>query len=153
MFSDVARPTETLPKLAEAGSIHVVEFADTDRFSRPPPCRVGPTACVPVVESLTTKSARLTSADLICAGDQSGCRSKSTASDPAMCGVDIEVPCKNAKAASVAVRIVVKGSPFPTHVNELRTFTPTELMSGLIARSTLVGPWLLKPARMSLFSG
>src|SRR6266480_1282352 len=37
----------------------------------------------------------------------------------------------------------------PTQVIELRTFTPTELTSGLTARSTFVGPWPLKPARMS----
>ena len=40
--------------------------------------------------------------------------------------------------------------PLPTQVIELRTFTPTEVTSGLMARSTFVGPWLLKPARMSL---
>ncbi len=46
--------------------------------------------------SLITKSARFTSADLICAGDQSGCNCKSTAAEPAICGVDIEVPLKKA---------------------------------------------------------
>ena len=35
---------------------------------------------------------------------------------------------------------------------ELRTLTPTDVRSGLTAKSTLVGPWLLKPARMSLFA-
>jgi hypothetical protein len=34
---------------------------------------------------------------------------------------------------------------------ELRTLTPTDVTSGLAARSTNVGPWLLKEARMSLF--
>jgi hypothetical protein len=40
----------------------------------------------------------------------------------------------------------------PTHVIELRTFTPTDVTSGLMARSTFVGPWPLKAARMSLFA-
>src|SRR5882762_11710407 len=63
-----------------------------------------------------------------------------------MCGVDIDVPLKNAQP------LPSPGQPagLPTHVIELRTFTPTEVRSGLIARSTAVGPWLLKPARMSL---
>src|SRR5438477_11560833 len=61
-----------------------------------------------------------------------------------MCGVDIDVPLKKAHASSPA------HSSAPTQLIELRTFTPTEVRSGLTARSTLVGPWLLKPARMSL---
>src|SRR6267142_2932892 len=145
MVTEVGRPTVTRPKLAEAGSIHVVESADTDRFSRPVPCAVGPTSCVPVTASLTTKSARLTSADLICAGVQSLCSCRSTAAEPAMCGVDIEVPWKNAQPEPSP------GQPtgLPTHVIELRTFTPTDVTSGLTAKSTFVWPWLLKPARIS----
>src|SRR5262245_813448 len=96
MVIELGRPTVTRPKLAEADSIHVVASADTERFSRPPPCSVGPTSCVPVTASLTTNSARLTSADLICAADQSSCNCMSTAAEPAMCGVAIEVPVKNA---------------------------------------------------------
>src|SRR5207249_11059378 len=41
----------------------------------------------------------------------------------------------------------------PTHVIELRTLTATEVKSGLTATSTSVGPWLLEPYKMSLFSG
>src|ERR687888_2262128 len=96
IVTEVGCPRATLPKLAETGSIHVVASAATERFSRPPPCAVGPTSCVPVTASLITKSARLTSADLTCAGDQS-LRPKSTAAEPAMCGVDIDVPLKNAQ--------------------------------------------------------
>src|SRR5947208_9278174 len=64
-----------------------------------------------------------------------------------MCGVDIELPLKKAQP------LPSPGHPagLPTHVIELRTFTPTDVRSGLMARSTFVGPWLLKPARMSLF--
>src|SRR6478672_1821746 len=98
IVTDVGWPRATRPKLAEAGSIHVVESADTERFSRPPPWAVGPTSCKPVCASLITgKSARLTSADLTCAGDQFGFICRSTAADPAMCGVDIEVPWKKAQ--------------------------------------------------------
>src|SRR5678815_879554 len=141
MATEVGRPTVTRPKLAEAGSIHVVASAATERFSRPPPCNVGPTSCVPVIASLTTKSARLTSADLICAGVQSLCSCRSTAAEPAMCGVDIEVPWKNAQPEPSP------GQPagLPTHVIELRTFTPTDVTSGLAAKSTFVGPWPLLP--------
>src|SRR5438034_838567 len=145
MFNDVGWPTVTLPKLAETGSIHVVASAATERFSRPAPCAVGPTSCVPVMASLITKSARFTSADLICAGDQSECRFKSTAAEPAMCGVDIEVPLKKAQPEPSP------GHPagLPTHVMELSTLTPTDVTSGFTAKSTFVGPWLLKPAKIS----
>src|SRR6266403_747299 len=145
MVTEVGRPTVTRPKLAEAGSNHVVESADTERFSRPVPCAVGPTSCVPVTASLTTKSARLTSVDLICAGVQSLCSCRSTAAEPAMCGVDIEVPLKKAQPLPSPGQ----PGPLPTQVIELSTFTPTEVTSGLTAKSIAVGPWLLKPARIS----
>src|SRR5206468_1101931 len=146
MFNDVGWPTVTFPKLAETGSSHVVPSAATERFSRPAPCAVGPMSCKPVLASLITKSARLTSADLTCAGDQDGLRFKSTAADPAMCGVDIDVPLKKAHPVPSPGQV----SGLPTHVIELRTLTPTEVRSGLTAKSTAVGPWLLNPAKMSL---
>src|SRR6266496_715459 len=146
MVNDVGWPTVTLPKLAETGSSHVVASAATERFSRPAPCAVGPTSCRPVAASLITKSAWLTSADLICAGDQLESRFKSTAAEPAMCGVDIDVPLKKAHPVPSPGQV----SGLPTQVIELRTLTPTEVRSGLTAKSTAVGPWLLKPARMSL---
>src|SRR5205823_4994029 len=148
MFNDVGWPTVTFPKLAETGSSHVVPSAATERFSRPAPWAVGPMSCKPVNESLITKSARLTRADLICGGDQVEWRSRSTAAEPAMCGVDIEVPLKKAQPEPSPGQV----SALPTHVIELRTLTPTEVRSGLTARSTFVGPWLLKPARMSLLA-
>src|SRR5436853_1459966 len=146
MVNEVGWPTATFPKLAETGSSHVVASAATERFSRPAPWAVGPMSCVPVNESLITKSARLTSADLTCAGDHDGLRPRSTAAEPAMCGVDIDVPLKKAHPVPSPGQV----SGLPTHVIELRTLTPTEVRSGLTARSTIVGPWLLKPARMSL---
>src|SRR6058998_1063025 len=136
MLREVGLPAGTLPKLAEAGSIHVVAFAATERFSRPLPCALGPTSWVPVIASLITKSARLTSADLICAGDQSGCNAKSTAADPAMCGVDIDVPWKKAQPEPSPGQ----SGPLFTQVIELSTFTPTDVTSGLRAKSTRVGP-------------
>src|SRR5262249_19784004 len=136
----------TFPKLATEGSIHVVASAAIERFSRPAPCAVGPTSCVPVTESLMTKSARLTSADLICAGDQSLCSCKSTAAEPAICGVDMDVPLRNAHGASPQ-------SIGSVLTQELRTLTPTDVTSGLAATSTSVGPWPLKEARISLFAG
>src|SRR6266568_4576881 len=68
--TDVGEPVGTRPKSAETGFNHVVPFAATERFSRPAPCAVGPTSCRPVLASFTTRSARLTRADLIRAGDQ-----------------------------------------------------------------------------------
>src|SRR2546428_8790207 len=65
-----------------------------------------------------------------------------------MCGVDMEVPLKKAQPEPSPGQV----SALPTHVIELRTLTPTEVRSGLTARSTFVGPWLLKPARMSAFA-
>src|SRR6266536_598691 len=146
IVNEVGWPTVTFPKLAETGSSHVVPSAATERFSRPVPCAVGPMSCRPVLASLITKSARLTRADLTCAGDQVEWRSSSTAAEPAMCGVDIDVPLKKAHPVPSSGQ----PPPLPTHVIELRTLTPTEVRSGLTAKSTAVGPWLLKPARMSL---
>src|SRR5262245_32661419 len=134
MTSEDGRPTVTRPKLTEAGSIHVVASAATERFSRPAPCATGPTSCSPVAASLTTKSARFTSADLICAGVQSLCNCNRTAAEPAMCGVDIEVPLRKAHGA-------LPQSTGSVSTQELRTFTPTDVRSGLAAKSTLVGPW------------
>src|SRR5438552_3245243 len=65
-----------------------------------------------------------------------------------MCGVDMDVPLK--KAHPVPSPGQVAG--LPTHVIELRTFTPTDVRSGLTSKLTVVGPWLLKPARMSLLA-
>src|SRR5919198_1168167 len=145
IVTEVGCPRATRPKLAATGSIHVVASAATERFSRPAPCAVGPTSCVPVTASVITKSAWLTSADLTCAGDQDGLRLSSTAADPAMCGVDMEVPLKKAQPVPSPGQV----SGLPTHVMELRTLTPTEVKSGFTAKSTAVGPWLLKPARIS----
>src|SRR5262252_8179173 len=148
IVTEVGRPMVTLPKLAATGSSHVVPFAATPRFSRPAPCAVGPISCDPVIESLITNSARLTRADLICPGDQVGCKALSTAAEPAICGVDIEVPWKKAHPLPSPGQ----PAPLPTHVIELRTLTPTEVTSGLIATSTLVGPCPLNAARMSLLA-
>src|SRR5215468_11239744 len=145
MVTELGRPTVTRPKLADAGSIHVVASAATERFSRPAPCAIGPMSCNPVAASLTIKSARFTSADLIRAGVQSLCSCNKTAAEPAMCGVDIEVPLRNAHGA-------LPQSTGSVSTQELRTLTPTDVRSGLAAKSTFVGPWLLKPARMSLFA-
>src|SRR5438445_48267 len=90
MVNEVGWPTATFPKLAETGSSHVVASAATERFSRPAPWAVGPMSCVPVNESLITKSARLTSADLTCAGDHDGLRPRSTFGEPAMFRVDVD---------------------------------------------------------------
>ena len=135
-----------MPKLADTGSIHVVASAATDRFSRPAPCTVGPMSCKPVAASLTTKSARLTSADLTCAGDQDGWSCNNTAADPAICGVAIDVPVKNAHPVPSPGQL----AGLPTHEIELRTLTATEVTSGLMAKSTAVGPWPLLPYRISL---
>ena len=53
-----------------------------------------------------------------------------------MCGVDIDVPLKNAQPLPSPGQ----PGPLPTHVMELSTFTPTEVTSGLTAKSTAVGP-------------
>src|SRR5438067_6184091 len=68
--TDLGELAGTLPKLAETGLNQVVPFAAWERFSRPAPCAVGPMSWRPVLASLTTRSDRLTRADLIRAGDQ-----------------------------------------------------------------------------------
>src|SRR5437762_3459911 len=142
IVTDVGWPSVTRPKLAETGSIQLVASAATERFSRPAPCAVGPMSCKPVTASWITRSARFTSADLIYAGDQDGCRFNSTAAEPAMCGVDIEVPLRKAHDEPPQ-------STKSLLTQELRTLTPTEVTSGFTAKSTAVGPWLLKAARIS----
>src|SRR4030095_16809451 len=124
IVTEVGWPIVTLPKLAETGSSHVVASAATERFSRPAPCAVGPTSCKPSTASLITKSARV----------------------PATRGVDIDVPLKKAHPVPSPGHV----SGLPTQVIELRTLTPTDVRSGLTARSTFVGPRLRDPARMSL---
>src|SRR5215468_12570832 len=136
IVTEAGWPMVTLPKLAETGSSHVVPSAATPRFSRPPPCAVGPTSWDPVIESVITKSARFTRADLICPGDQVGCNAFSTAAEPAICGVDIEVPWKKAQPLPSPGQ----PAPLPTHVIELKTLTPTDVTSGFTATSTVVGP-------------
>src|ERR1700704_6134715 len=86
----------------------------------------------------------LTSADLICCGDQSGCSCFSRAAEPATCGVAIEVPWKNAKQGGLEQELIRI---------ELYTFTPGATTSGLISARSFVpmnaGPLLEKPAMMS----
>src|SRR5438132_3755746 len=65
-----------------------------------------------------------------------------------MCGVDMDVPLKKAQPVPSPGQV----AGLPTHVIELRTFTPTDVRSGLTSKLTAVGPWLLKPARMSLLT-
>src|SRR5215210_7151954 len=66
-----------------------------------------------------------------------------------MCGVAIDVPLKNAHVLSPPQ---VDPAGADRHETELRTLTPTDVRSGLTARSTIVGPWLLKPAMMTPFA-
>src|SRR5436305_8471903 len=90
----------------------------------------------------TTLSAGFTMAERTSASDQVGCCWRTTAAEPARCGVAIEVPWKNAQhggAAQNACGI------------ELSTLTPGATTSGLIRKSTSVGPWLEKPAMKSSF--
>src|SRR5204862_281014 len=86
-------------------------------------------------------SAVLTTAERICAADQSGCCCRTTAAEPARCGVAIDVPWKNAK----------QGLPPQKDTGiELSTLTPGAMTSGLIRKSTSVGPWLLTTANSPL---
>src|SRR3954464_249517 len=76
-------------------------------------------------------------ADRICAADQVGCCPRTTAAEPARCGVAIEVPWKNAQHGS---------PPQEATGMELSTLTPGATTSGFTRKSTSVGPWLLKSA-------
>ena len=107
-------------------------------MSRPDPITFGSLAIAPVSKVFTTPwSAVLTTAERICAADQSGCCCRTTAAEPARCGVAIDVPWKNAK----------QGLPPQKDTGiELSTLTPGAITSGLIRKSTSVGPWLLNPA-------
>src|SRR5712691_5104186 len=96
----------------------------------------------PVLKFFSTPvSAVLTIAERTSAADQLGCWPSTTAAEPARCGVAIDVPWKNAQHG---------GDPQNAAGIELRTFTPGAVTSGLTRKSTLVGPWLEKPARKSL---
>jgi hypothetical protein len=64
-----------------------------------------------------------------------GCSCRSTAADPAMCGVDIEVPVKNAHPEpSPGIRWLAHARDRTENVDANRG------MSGLTAKSTFVGP-------------
>src|SRR4051794_10790385 len=135
-----------LPNEADTGVAKIVAEAASVRSSRPAPCAIGPTFEAPELASLTTRSAVLTRADLTIAGVQVGWMSSSTAAEPARCGVAIDVPLRNSHVCSPP-QVVPAGARL--QAIELRTLTPTDVTSGLIARSTFVGPMLLKLARMS----
>jgi hypothetical protein len=57
---------------------------------------------LPVLKLFTGLCAELTSADLICSGDQFGCSCISNAAEPATWGVAMLVPWKNAKQGGLA---------------------------------------------------
>src|SRR5213595_2271460 len=79
----------------------------------------------------------LTIAERTSAADQPGCCWRTMAAEPARCGVAIDVPWKNAK----------HGLPPQKDTGiELSTLTPGAITSGLMRKSTSVGPWLLNPA-------
>ena len=67
--------------------------------------------------------------------DQVGCWPRTTAAEPARCGVAIEVPWKNAQHGGAAQNDAGI---------ELSTFTPGATTSGFTRKSTSVGPWLEK---------
>src|SRR5215211_5061186 len=81
-------------------------------------------------------------AERICAADQLGCCPRTTAAEPARCGVAMEVPWKKAKHG---------GASQNWCGIELSTFTPGATTSGFTRKSTSLGPWLLKPAMISTF--
>ena len=68
----------------------------------PEPLTIGLLSPAPVEKLFTGRCAELTSADLICSGDQVGCSCIRRAAEPATCGVAMLVPWKNAKQGGLA---------------------------------------------------
>jgi hypothetical protein len=101
---------------------------------------MGLMSVAPVELLLTGRFAGFTRADLICAGDHVGWSWLSSAAAPAMCGVAMLVPWKNAKHGGEAQEELV---------TEESTLTPGAVASGLIWNVKGVGPRLEKPAMMS----
>src|SRR5207244_5191913 len=98
---------------------------------RPPPSRSGLTSAV----SMRTGTPVRTSADLICAGVQLGCRWRRTATAPATWGADMLVPLT---------------SPKVRPGNDDRTSVPGAVTSGLKRSEYGVGPAEEKSAGASV---
>src|SRR6266498_105634 len=137
-------PNGTAPKLTLTGSSETMAPTAVSRFSRPLPMTL---TLVSVTSGLnllyffsTPWSAVLTIAERTSAADQSGCSPRTTAADPARCGVAIDVPWKNAKHGGASQKVCGI---------ELSTLTPGATTSGFTRKSTSVGPRLLNPAMMS----
>src|SRR5262249_18753302 len=128
------------PKLMLTGSRVNGVFTAAARSIRPAPRFMGLVSGAPVELLSTGRFAGFTKADLICAGDHAGWSCLSSAPAPAMCGVAMLVPWKNAKHG---------GEPQDELVTEESTFTPGAVASGLIWNVKGVGPRLEKPAMMS----
>src|SRR5947208_9151682 len=126
MVLDFPVPGSLLRNDSVAGSSVAETLVAAARFRTPPPMFIGL-----VVPRLAARVAVSTSALLIIAGVQSGCSCRSSADEPATCGVAMLVPWNMAKR--------LPGT-------DDKTFTPGAQTSGLIS-SRLAGPRLEKPAR------
>src|SRR5947208_3975990 len=125
MVLDFPVPGSILRNDSVAGSSVAETLVAAARFRTPPPMFIGL-----VVPRLAARVAVSTSALLIIAGVQSGCSCRSSADEPATCGVAMLVPWNMAKR--------LPGT-------DDKTFTPGAQTSGLIS-SRLAGPRLARPA-------
>src|SRR5262245_43331253 len=98
----------------------------------------------PAASTTAPRTAVLTIAERTSAADQSACRPRTTAAEPARGGVAIDVPFLNPKHGGVGQKRA--GS-------DDSTLTPGARTSGLTRKSTSVGPALEKSPMMSSPAG
>ncbi len=104
----------------------------------------GSAGVVPSSLRMVESRAVVISADCICAGVQSGWSALISAAEPAMCGLDIDVPLSSPYSGDAVGSVVWTGA---------RTSTPGAEMSGLSTPGTEgFGPRELNPAITSPFS-
>src|SRR3990170_6053560 len=131
-LSDCAEPEGTAPKLTLTWSSATIALTAENRFARPAPMmltfELRPT---PLELSSTPWSAVFTMDERTCQAAQLGCWPITTAAAPARCGVDIDVPWKNAQQG---------GTAHASFGCELSTLTPCATTSGFTRKSTSVGP-------------
>src|SRR6266508_1197689 len=136
-------PVQT-PKLTDAGDSVAGVFVADSTLIRPPPRDNGLDSGAPVMGLFTGRSAVFTRADFTSAEDHPEWAANNNAAAPAVCGVAIDVPEKNAYDGSYV--------PSGLMANTLEsTFTPGAVTSGLMRNVYGVGPRLENPARKSAF--
>src|SRR5262245_49561758 len=98
LVRDWPEPAGTEPKLVLTGSTAATAVTAPSRSRSPAPTTLTSVTTAPLTKDVTAPcTAVFTTAERTCAALHVGCAPRTTAAAPARCGVDIEVPFKNAQ--------------------------------------------------------